>query len=112
MLIGVAGCASSAPWNQWGGPERNFMIEAKGLADTWPDEGPEKIWRRELGESAKRLEEHLEAMVKKYDAPVQCVAHSMGCMLLLAVMHRRPELIHSAIFAVTFAQSHDSAFTR
>ena len=56
-------------------------------------------WRRELGESAKRLEEHLEAMVKKYDAPVQCVAHSMGCMRLLAVMHRRPELIHSAIFA-------------
>ena len=56
-------------------------------------------WRRELGESAKRLEAHLEAMVQKYDAPVQCVAHSMGCMLLLAVMHRRPELIHSAIFA-------------
>ena len=48
-------------------------------------------WRRELGESAKRLEAHLEAMVQKYDAPVQCVAHSMGCMLLLAVMHRRPE---------------------
>ena len=49
--------------------------------------------------SAKRLEAHLDAMVQKYDAPVQCVAHSMGCMLLLAVMHRRPELIHSAIFA-------------
>ena len=47
----------------------------------------------------ERLEAHLEAMVQKYDAPVQCVAHSMGCMLLLAVMHRRPELIHSAIFA-------------
>ena len=55
-------------------------------------------WRRELGESAKRLEEHLEAMVKKYDAPVQCVARSMGCMLPPAGIHRRPDLIHSPSF--------------
>ncbi len=39
-----------AQWAQWGGPQRNFMVEAKGLASTWPEGGPEKLWARELGD--------------------------------------------------------------
>ena len=66
LLIGVAGCASSASWNQWGGPERNFMIEAKGLADTWPDEGPEKIWRRELGDGYSTIAVDSEVLYTMY----------------------------------------------
>ncbi len=46
----LAGCAGSAVWPQWGGPSQNFVVEAKGLADAWPEEGPEKIWHRELGD--------------------------------------------------------------
>ena len=52
LVLGVAGCASPAPapWHQWGGPDRNFMVEGDELADAWPDGGPEKLWRRELGD--------------------------------------------------------------
>jgi len=39
-----------ADWPQWGGPTRNFMSQAKGLATSWPSGGPRKIWSRSLGE--------------------------------------------------------------
>jgi outer membrane protein assembly factor BamB len=36
-------------WRQWGGSNRNFIIEATGLADKWPDTGPRQMWSRPLG---------------------------------------------------------------
>lgn len=36
-------------WPQWGGPNRNFIVEARGLADSWPAAGPRVIWSRPLG---------------------------------------------------------------
>jgi hypothetical protein len=40
----------SAPaWPQWGGPNRNFLVDATGLADRWPDAGPRVLWSRPLG---------------------------------------------------------------
>jgi len=36
-------------WPQWGGPDRNFATRTTGLADSWPDDGPARLWRRELG---------------------------------------------------------------
>jgi outer membrane protein assembly factor BamB len=58
LLLNVAflACASgnvhaqSATWPQWGGPNRNFIVEAKGLAESWPDGGPKRLWSRALGE--------------------------------------------------------------
>jgi outer membrane protein assembly factor BamB len=43
--------AAQAPaeWRQWGGPERNFVVSATGLAEKWPDAGPRVIWSRPLG---------------------------------------------------------------
>ncbi len=50
-LIGHACLPSaSAQWPQWGGPNRDFKVQAKNLADKWPDEGPKKVWERELGD--------------------------------------------------------------
>jgi outer membrane protein assembly factor BamB len=40
---------SPAAWRQWGGPNRNFIVEASGLADAWPETGPRQIWSRPLG---------------------------------------------------------------
>src|SRR5688572_11502566 len=40
----------SLPWTQWGGPNRNFHTEARGLKDTWPATGPRVVWKRALGE--------------------------------------------------------------
>lgn len=53
-LIGLSGAASvqagSPAWPQWGGPNRNFKCKAKGLAESWPEKGPKKLWSRELGD--------------------------------------------------------------
>lgn len=37
-------------WLQWGGPRRNFMIDAPSLAASWSQGGPRKLWDRSLGE--------------------------------------------------------------
>jgi outer membrane protein assembly factor BamB len=36
-------------WRQWGGPNRNFVVNATGLADKWAETGPPVIWSRPLG---------------------------------------------------------------
>jgi len=57
QIIGLCFCwlllssnVTAQNWPQWGGPQRNFMVEAKGLAETWPTDGPKRLWSRELGE--------------------------------------------------------------
>lgn len=40
---------ASGDWRQWGGPGRNFISDATGLADSWGDGGPEVLWSRPLG---------------------------------------------------------------
>jgi len=41
---------AEAAWPQWGGPNRNFTTDSKGLASAWPSTGPTKLWSRALGE--------------------------------------------------------------
>ncbi|MEE2776074.1 MAG: PQQ-binding-like beta-propeller repeat protein [Acidobacteriota bacterium] len=36
-------------WPQWGGPNRDFTVDAKGLAEAWPAQGPQRSWDRPLG---------------------------------------------------------------
>ncbi len=59
--MSVTGCSSpqsakaaavkSAPqWPQFGGPNRDSLSSSTGLAETWPEEGPKKLWHRELGD--------------------------------------------------------------
>jgi outer membrane protein assembly factor BamB len=50
LLADIGVLAQSSSWPQWGGPQRNFMIEVKGLATSWPADGPKRLWFRELGE--------------------------------------------------------------
>src|SRR5688572_3198487 len=40
----------SVGWKQFGGPRRNFTVDVKGLASSWPTTGPRQLWKRELGE--------------------------------------------------------------
>jgi len=52
-LLQMAPVLRSAPatdWLQWGGPGRNFMPPATGLASSWPAGGPKRLWTRPLGE--------------------------------------------------------------
>ena len=41
---------STTSWPQWGGPSRNFVVASAGLADSWPADGPRRLWRRPLGD--------------------------------------------------------------
>ncbi|HKA20401.1 MAG TPA: PQQ-binding-like beta-propeller repeat protein [Blastocatellia bacterium] len=51
LLILMSSAFAQAPnWPQWGGPKRNFVVDAKGLATSWPEAGPKRLWSRELGE--------------------------------------------------------------
>ena len=52
LLLSMTGTAlaQSSDWAQWGGPQRNFISDAKGLATTWPATGPQRLWQRALGE--------------------------------------------------------------
>jgi outer membrane protein assembly factor BamB len=51
VLPAVSGLALAGDdWPQWGGPDRNFVITSERLADSWPPEGPLRLWERDLGE--------------------------------------------------------------
>ena len=53
MVVALAAVRAQGPapaeWRQWGGPNRNFMSDAVGLADAWPASGPPVLWQRPLG---------------------------------------------------------------
>ncbi len=49
-LLSAAAQVPAPAWPQWGGPNRNFTVETKGLASSWPADGPKKLWSRSLGE--------------------------------------------------------------
>ena len=46
---GQAAYSTAGEWRQWGGPNRNFISAATGLAERWPDGGPPLLWTRPLG---------------------------------------------------------------
>jgi outer membrane protein assembly factor BamB len=49
LLIVNIDTRAQSDWLQWGGPNRNFTTSAKGLATTWPANGPRRLWSRPLG---------------------------------------------------------------
>ena len=40
-----AGVSPKAEWPQWRGAKRDGISAAKGLLKTWPEGGPEVVWR-------------------------------------------------------------------
>jgi outer membrane protein assembly factor BamB len=53
LAVGVAG--NLPDWPQFGGPNRNFIVNTNGLADSWPAAGPKKLWMRPLGEGYSEI---------------------------------------------------------
>ncbi|MDX1383507.1 MAG: PQQ-binding-like beta-propeller repeat protein [Thermoanaerobaculia bacterium] len=48
--LSAPGAAAGVDWPWWGGPNGDFTVEATGLAEAWPEDGPRELWRRALGE--------------------------------------------------------------
>ena len=73
-LLLAAPCAAQAlDWPQWGGPNRNFVSEVKGLAAVWPEGGPRRLWSRELGEGYSAIAaaaDRLYTMTRRGDREV------------------------------------------
>lgn len=55
FALALACCAASLDWPQFGGPHGDFKSDAKGLANSWPAEGPKKIWSRPLGDGYSEI---------------------------------------------------------
>jgi outer membrane protein assembly factor BamB len=58
--------AQGAGWTQFGGPRRNFTSDSKGLATSWPANGPKQIWKRELGEGFSPIAVDGDAIYSMY----------------------------------------------
>jgi outer membrane protein assembly factor BamB len=46
----MAGALLAADWPQFLGPNRNCTSSETGLLATWPQEGPPKVWEKQVGE--------------------------------------------------------------
>ncbi|HEX7173803.1 MAG TPA: PQQ-binding-like beta-propeller repeat protein [Pyrinomonadaceae bacterium] len=78
VLCLLFACAASASaqandWPQWGGPQRNFVSGAKGLAAAWPEGGPRRLWSRELGEGYSAIAAEGERLYTMYRRGAQDV---------------------------------------
>ena len=49
-LTALLSTTAFGQWLQWGGPNQNFQAGAHSLASSWPETGPRKIWKRDLGD--------------------------------------------------------------
>ncbi len=49
IVVGATDVSAAGDWYQWAGPNRDFNIQNDGLAESWPENGPPEVWKRELG---------------------------------------------------------------
>jgi outer membrane protein assembly factor BamB len=47
-LVSGVGFAASPEWGQWAGPNRNFQVAGRRIAEVWPQSGPPVVWKRPL----------------------------------------------------------------
>jgi outer membrane protein assembly factor BamB len=49
-LVFVSGVvfAATPEWGQWAGPNRNFQVTGRSIADVWAQSGPRIVWKRPL----------------------------------------------------------------
>jgi outer membrane protein assembly factor BamB len=68
LILLVAGSAmgQTSDWTHWGGPNGNFKIEVKGLAASWPEAGPRRLWSRELGDGYSSILANKDSLYTMY----------------------------------------------
>jgi outer membrane protein assembly factor BamB len=59
---------SAGTWTQWGGDRQDFKADSKGLADSWPEDGPKKLWSRDLGEGYSAIVVEGDSLYTMYRA--------------------------------------------
>lgn len=73
---------STDSWTQWGGPAQDFKASSKGLASSWPEAGPKKLWSRELGDGYSAILAEKDRLYTMYrtgdDEAVICLDAKSG----------------------------------
>jgi len=69
MLTDVGADRQQDAWRQWGGPSRDFVVDAASLADTWPAGGPRSVWRRPLGDGHSSILVEEDRLFTMYRPP-------------------------------------------
>ena len=64
----------TSAWPQWGGPSRDFVVPAEGLASSWPASGPRRLWQRPLGEGLSAIVSDGRSLYTLYRAGNEDVA--------------------------------------
>jgi outer membrane protein assembly factor BamB len=77
MFVLSASGIYAGDWLQFGGPGRNFVVDGKGLAASWPESGPKKLWSRELGEGYSSIVAEGPAVYTMYRRGTQEVVIAM-----------------------------------
>ena len=60
-------------WLQWGGPNRNFKVDSAQLNTAWAEEGPEQLWKHQIGEGYSAIcadQDTLYTMFRRGDEDV------------------------------------------
>lgn len=78
ICILAAAAAISEDWPQFGGPNRNFKVNVRGLAESWPAAGPKKLWSRELGEGYSAISEEDGTLYTMYRQGQQEIAIALN----------------------------------
>src|SRR5947208_14746435 len=48
VLVSGVVFAATPEWGQWAGPNRNFQVAGRPIAEMWPPSGPRVLWKRPL----------------------------------------------------------------
>ena len=101
-LVGAQSSAGEHGWPQWGGPTRNFRVDAAPLASVWPAGGPPELWRRPLGEGYSAIVASGETLVTMHrdgdDEVVVALDAVTGATLWRYAYHA--PLVHNGYFDI------------
>jgi outer membrane protein assembly factor BamB len=103
VVLGAFAVPAQAQWTQWGGPRQDFIAETKGLATAWPEDGPPKLWSRELGEGYSGIlvdNGVLYTLYRKGDDDVVCALNAASGDPVWEYQYNAPA-----------AEGHEMAFT-
>lgn len=48
-VLGMSGIAAAEGWPRWMGPDGTGISTETGLAESWPESGPRKLWTQKVG---------------------------------------------------------------
>lgn len=82
VALGGGNSGFAGDWPGWRGPRGDFATDTKDLADSWPEDGPRRIWSRALGagySAVSAVDDRLYTMYRDGDSEVvEQLPHTHG----------------------------------